>query len=205
MSRQRADFKAYLMRNRELAFTFRGKAYRVEIAGVDVFPQGFAAVAGQIRDFQGVNMLCDIGNGTMNIMFINDRKPVVDRMFTEKYGTHQCMLAVRENVMRTHHATVDESIINRVLRFGTADIREDYLTTIRETAAEYVGEIFRILREREYNPALMRLHVLGGGSCLVRNFGAYDADRVTIYEDICATAKGYEFLCEQALRRGTRE
>lgn len=202
VSRQRADFKAYLMRNRELAFTFRGKAYRVEIAGVDVFPQGFAAVAGQIRDFQGVNMLCDIGNGTMNIMFINDRKPVVDRMFTEKYGTHQCMLAVRENVMRTHHATVDESIINRVLRFGTADIREDYLTTIRETAAEYVGEIFRILREREYNPALMRLHVLGGGSCLVRNFGAYDADRVTIYEDICATAKGYEFLCEQALHRG---
>ena len=205
VSRQREDFKAYLMRNRELAFTFRGKAYRVEIAGVDVFPQGFAAVAGQIRDFQGVNMLCDIGNGTMNIMFINDRKPVVDRMFTEKYGTHQCMLAVRENVMRTHHATVDESIINRVLRFGTADIREDYLTTIRETAAEYVGEIFRILREHEYNPALMRLHVLGGGSCLVRNFGAYDADRVTIYEDICATAKGYEFLCEQALHRGTRE
>ena len=192
VSRQREDFKAYLTRNRELAFTFRGKAYRVEIAGVDVFPQGFAAVAGQIRDFQGVNMLCDIGNGTMNIMFINDRKPVVDRMFTEKYGTHQCMLAVRENVMRTHHATVDESIINRVLRFGTADIREDYLTTIRETAAEYVGEIFRILREHEYNPALMRLHVLGGGSCLVRNFGAYDADRVTIYEDICATAKGYE-------------
>lgn len=127
VSRQREDFKAYLTRNRELAFTFRGKAYRVEIAGVDVFPQGFAAVAGQIRDFQGVNMLCDIGNGTMNIMFINDRKPVVDRMFTEKYGTHQCMLAVRENVMRTHHATVDESIINRVLRFGTADIREDYL------------------------------------------------------------------------------
>ena len=37
------------------------------------------------------------------------------RMFTEKYGTHQCMLAVRENVMRTHHATVDDSIINRVL------------------------------------------------------------------------------------------
>ena len=51
-------------------------------------------------------------------------------------------------------------------------------------------------------PALMRLHGLGGGSCLVRNFGAYDADCVAIYEDICATAKGYEFLCEQALHRG---
>ena len=194
-----------LLRSREVSFTFRGKTYQAEIAGADVFPQGFAAVASQIRDFQGVNMLCDIGNGTMNIMFINDRKPAADRMFTEKYGTHQCMLAVRENVMRTHHATVDDSIINRVLRFGTADIQEDYLTTIRETAAGYVREIFRILREHEYNPALMRLHVLGGGSCLIRNFGEYDADRVTIYDDICATAKGYEYLCEQALRRGVRE
>ena len=34
VSRQREDFKAYLTRNRELAFTFRGKAYWVEIAGV---------------------------------------------------------------------------------------------------------------------------------------------------------------------------
>ena len=201
VSQQREDFKAYLMRSREVSFTFRGKVYRVELIGVDVFPQGFAAVASQIKDFQGVNMLCDIGNGTMNIMFINDCKPVAERMFTEKYGTHQCMLAVRENVMRTHHATVDDSILNRVLRFGTADIQEDYLRTIQETAAEYVREIFRILREREYNPALMRLYVLGGGSCLIRNFGEYDADRVTINEDICATAKGYEFLCEQALRR----
>ena len=29
-----------------------------------------------------------------------------------------------------------------------------------------------------------------------------DADRVTINEDICATAKGYEYLCEMALRKG---
>ena len=204
VSRQREDFKAYLMRSREVSFTFRGKAYQVKIDGIDVFPQGFAAVASRIGDFKGVNMLCDIGNGTMNIMFITDCKAAADRMFTEKYGTHQCMLAVRESVMRTHHATVDDSIINRVLRFGTADIQEDYLSTIRGTAAGYVREIFRILREHEYNPALMHLHVLGGGSCLVRNFGEYDADRVSIWDDICATAKGYEYLCEQALRRGMR-
>ena len=67
VSQQREDFKAYLMRSREVCFTFRGKPYRVEIAGADVFPQGFAAVASQIRDFQGVNMLCDIGNGTETI------------------------------------------------------------------------------------------------------------------------------------------
>ena len=62
-----------------------------------------------------MNMLCDIGNGTMNIMFINDRKPILDRMFTEKYGTINVCWPSGENVMRTHHATVDDAIINRVL------------------------------------------------------------------------------------------
>lgn len=160
------------------------------------------AVADRLSDFRGVNMICDIGNGTMNIMFINDKKPVSGNMFTEKYGTHQCLLAVRENVMRAHHTTVDEAIINRVFRFGTADIKEDYLKTITGTATDYVEGIFQRLREHEYNPELMRLYVLGGGSCLIRNFGVYDASRVTINDDICATAKGYEYLAELNARKG---
>jgi plasmid segregation protein ParM len=49
----------------------------------------------------------------------------------------------------------------------------------------------------------MRLYVLGGGSCLIRNFGIYETDRVTINDDICATAKGYEYLAEvNCIRNG---
>ena len=187
VSGQRDEFRDYLMQNKAVDFSFRNVSYHVEIVGVDVFPQGFAAVADRLSDFRGVNMICDIGNGTMNIMFINDKKPVSGNMFTEKYGTHQCLLAVRENVMRAHHTTVDEAIINRVFRFGTAEIKEDYLKTITDTATDYVEGIFQRLREHEYNPELMRLYVLGGGSCLIRNFGVYDASRVTINDDICTT------------------
>lgn len=194
VSGQRDEFRDYLLQNKAVDFSFRNVSYHVEIVGVDIFPQGFAAVADRLSDFRGVNMICDIGNGTMNIMFINDKKPVSGNMFTEKYGTHQCLLAVRENVMRAHHTTVDEAIINRVFRFGTADIKEDYLKTITDTATDYVEGIFQRLREHEYNQELMRLYVLGGGSCLIRNFGVYDASRVTINDDICATAKGYEYL-----------
>ena len=203
VSGQRDEFRDYLLQNKAVDFSFRSVSYHVEIVGVDVFPQGFAAVADRLSDFRGVNMICDIGNGTMNIMFINDKKPVSGNMFTEKYGTHQCLLAVRENVMRAYHTTVDEAIINRVFRFGTADIKEDYLKTITDTATDYVEGIFQRLREHEYNPELMRLYVLGGGSCLIRNFGVYDASRVTINDDICATAKGYEYLAELSFRRGT--
>ena len=74
--------------------------------------------------------------------------------------------------------------------------------TITDTATDYVEGIFQRLREHEYNPELMRLYVLGGGSCLIRNFSVYDASRVTINDDICATAKGYEYLAELNARKG---
>ena len=201
VSTQKEQFKAYLCRNQRVRFTFRGKDYSIEILGAEVFPQGFAAVAQNLSEFKGTNMLCDIGNGTMNILMIQDRKPVAGKMFTEKYGTHQCMLMAKEAVMRTYHVAVPESIVTEVLRYGTADIRKDILETIRQTARGYVDEIFHILNDHEYSPELMKLHIIGGGGCLIRNFAKVDSSRVKILSDICATAKGYEYMAEMALRK----
>lgn len=201
VSGQRDDFKAYLLKNREVSYSFRGKEYHVEIVGAEIFPQGFAAVCDKLASMKGTNMIADIGNGTMNVMFVIDRKPVVDNMFTEKFGTHQCVLAAKENVMREHHVVIPERTITEVLRFGTADIHPGILKTIQTTATEYVKDLFKILRDHEYNADLMRLHIIGGGGCLIRNFGDYDHDRVTIIEDICATAKGYETLSERNFRK----
>jgi len=64
--------------------------------------------------------------------------------------------------------------------------------------------IFAVLRKYEYDPDLMRLVIAGGGGCLVKNFGQYDESRVTILDDICAAAKGYEFLAYSSLRRKER-
>ena len=201
VSEQRDNFKSYLLQNDSVDFTYRGTDYHVEFTGADVFAQGISAVAMELRNFRGVNLLCDIGNGTMNVLYINNGKPVSTRCFTEKYGTQQCMIAVREQLMRKYGAAVDDEVIETVMRTGTADIASKYLDVITAAAAEYVAGIMRRLREHEYNPELMRLYVMGGGSCLIKNFGVYDPDRVTINEDICATAKGYEALAIRNLRK----
>ena len=201
VSEQKDSFKAYLLQNEMADFIFRGVSYHVEFAGADIFPQGFSAVADRLRGFKGINMLCDIGNGTMNVMYINERRPLSQKCFTEKYGTNQCMIAVRENLMRQFGASVDDTILERVIRFGTADISERYLTAIQNTARDYTAGIFRRLREHEYDPELMRLYVVGGGSCMVKNFGEYDASRVMINDDICATATGYELLSAQKMQK----
>ena len=201
VSEQRDSFKAYLLQKPSADFTFRGVAYHLDFAGAEIYPQGFSAVADRMMDFRGVNMLCDIGNGTMNIMYIRNGKPIPSQCYTEKYGVQQCMLAAWEKVRQKFGAEVDESVIEDVLRSGRADISERYLTAIRECAKDYAEGIMRRLRAHEYNPELMKLYVMGGGSCLIRNFVEYDPARVTINGDICATAKGYERMAEAALRK----
>lgn len=204
VSKQKDSFKAYLLQNETLNFTFKGIDYHVTFVGADVFPQGFAVVVENMQAFKGVNVVCDIGNGTMNIMYINNYRPQERRCFTDKFGTHQCMLAARESLMRKHGKAVDDMVIENVLRYGTADIDEQYLSVIRDAATEYVAGIFRRLREHEYDSGLMRLFVVGGGSCLVKSFGQYDEKRVTILSDVCANAKGYEYLTRERLKKGGR-
>ena len=97
---QKEDFQKYLLQNECVDFTFRNKEYHVEFAGADIYPQGFAAAFYRLQDFKGINMLVDIGNGTMNIMYINNSRPLEKKCFTEKYGTHQCVLAVRESLLK---------------------------------------------------------------------------------------------------------
>ena len=81
------------------------------------------------------------------------------------------MLAVRESLLKELGTVVDDLVIEQVIRTGTADIGEKYLTVIRKAAGDYTKEIFHKLREREYNPELMRLYVVGGGGCMIQNFG----------------------------------
>ena len=83
----------------------------------------------------------------------------------------------------------------------TADIDKAYLETVVSAAKEYTAGIFRRLREHEYDPKLMKLYVVGGGGCLIRNFADYDSSRVFINEDICVTAKGYEYMALMTLKR----
>lgn len=192
VSEQRDNFKAYLLQNEAVDFNYKDTDYHVEFTGASVYPQGFAAVAGIVRRFQGLHMLCDIGNGTMNVMRITDGNVMQKECYTEQYGTRQCMLAVRENLMQKCHLKLDEPVIEQVLRFKKADISQRIQDVIVDSATVYTQGIMRKLREHDYNPEIMRLYVVGGGGCLIKNFGEYDPDRVTFNEDIHATALGYE-------------
>jgi len=201
LEEQRDAFRRYLLRNSHADFVWRGAEYHIDIIGADIYAQGFSAVIAGIRAFTGVNMLCDIGNGTMNIMYINNRKPDRNLCFTENFGTYHCVKLIRRRFSEKYAMNIPDAVIEEVIRTGNADIDRECLETIREGAREYVEDIQRRLREHEYDPRFVRLWISGGGCCLFRNFANYDKDRVTIIDDICANAKGFEFLAEKHLKR----
>lgn len=109
---QEEALASYLSRNEEVSFTYRKVDYHIRIAGVRVYPQGYAAIAPFAAKLRGLSLIADIGNGAM------------------------------------------------------------------------------------------RLYITGGGGCLVKHFYSFNAERVKLVDDICAAAKGYEYLAELQIKAG---
>jgi plasmid segregation protein ParM len=97
---QKESFKAYLTKNEEVTFTWQHTEYKIKIAGASIYPQGYAAVSQFATKMDGVNLVADIGNGTMNVLYVINGRPQSERMYTEKFGTHFCTVDIREAFLR---------------------------------------------------------------------------------------------------------
>ena len=196
---QKEAFRAYLLQKETATYIFNFKQYTVHFVGCEIYPQGFAAIAANAAELKGTTMLCDLGNGTMNLMLLRNGKPDITRMWTEEYGVKQCVGAIKDALMDAFHEKVPEELITDYLIHGSADASDEYLAVMEKAAKAYAAGVFRILREHEYNPKAMGLYIIGGGGCLIRSFADYDKRRVTFNDDISATAKGYEFMAKRTL------
>ena len=202
---QRESFKKYLTRERYVSLKYKKVSYLIEIADCTVMPQGYAAVAENLRNFKGMNLLADIGNGTMNVMYLNNGRPIESKSWTEKLGVNQCFIRIQNHIMNQTGVKLPDEIISQFLQYGEIDVNNKYLNMVKEIAEQYVKEIFEKLRDYEYNEDLMKLYVMGGGAKMVEMFGKYNPDRVTFNHDICANAKGYEYFCYMMLRQKMRK
>ena len=109
----------------------------------------------------GVNLVADIGNGTMDVLYMINGRPQAGKMYTEKFGTYQCILAVREMFMQKTQREINDTIIEEVLITGSANITPADQKIIRSIAMDYVRNIFRRLREHSYDEGTMVLYITG--------------------------------------------
>lgn len=201
MKSQGADFRHYLMKEQELHFEFRKERYYVHLCGVEIFPQGFAAVV-NLGAMQGMNMLADIGNGTMNVMQIVDNKPLEKSLVTEKFGVGICMKEIQKELSKENGEDISEMLIEPLLRNGLQERTDSTAKKVEHIATRYTENIRRRLVDYGYKEGLVHLYVIGGGGCLIRNYSDLAEKKgVTFITDICANAKGYAILAEKKLRR----
>ena len=198
---QAKDFKSYLMQETDLDFTVRKERYRVHLCSVEVFPQGFAAIcnAGSMR---GMNMMVDVGNGTMNVMQIVDGRPLEKSLVTDKFGVSICMKEIQKELSKVSGENIPEMLIEPLLREGIQERTDAVAKTVQRIAEQYAENILKRLIDYGYKENLVHLYVVGGGGCLLRHYsGIREKANVTFIEDICANAKGYEYLAMQKQRR----
>ena len=211
--RQREDYRRYMMRNPDVQFVFNDILYRIHLTDCIVFPQGYAALVplmdsdkryNDFRQFTGTVMMADIGNGTMNIMRLVNGKPNDQHCWTEVLGVNQCVLTARKQMMDKYGIDMPESVIEQFLRTGTANLARELLDNLTDIVRGYVTGLFDALRVHGYDARLMKLFVMGGGGCLVKNFGKYDPGAVVFVDDLHASAKGYEYMAQGVIWRNER-
>jgi plasmid segregation protein ParM len=194
---QAAGWREYLMKEKELDFMFQKERYKVHLCGVEIFPQGLAAVYNQ-GAMPGMNMLVDIGNGTMSLLEIHDGRPLEKSISTEVFGVHQCMEKIRKELSKQGGVDVPEMLIEPLLKNGIGERTDDVAEVTKKIAESYTGEIMKKLAAHGYKEGLVHLYVIGGGGCLLRHFSDLaEKENVTVISDICANAKGYEALAER--------
>lgn len=201
VSVQKESFRKYMLRDRHVEYRYKDRPVSVEIVGCAVMPQCYSAVAMSLKDFKGMNLLADLGNGTLNIMYLNDGKASESQSWTEQFGVNQCVIRICNEVRDATGYDMPAEMVEQYLRKGTADISENYERIMHDVAVRYVKEVFDKLRDYKYNPDIMQLHFMGGGAKIVQRFGEYDKERTHFITDICATAKGYEYYCYIAMKR----
>ena len=211
--RQREDYRRYMMRNPDVHFTFNDVLYSIHLTDCLVFPQGYAALVplmdndkrfNEFRQFTGTVMMADIGNGTMNIMRLVNGKPNDQHCWTEVLGVNQCVLTARKQMMDKYGIDMPESVIEQFLRTGTANLARELLDNLTDIVRGYVTGLFDALRLHGYDARLMKLFVMGGGGCLVKNFGKYDPGAGVFVDDLHASAKGYEYMAQGVSWRNER-
>ena len=159
-----------------------------------MFPQGFAAVcnAGVMKGF---NMIADIGNGTMNVMQIIDGRPLEKSLVTDKFGVSICMKEIQKELSKSAGESIPEVMIEPMLINGLQGRVDATAKVVGRIAAGYAENILKRLIDYGYKENLVHLYVIGGGGCLLRHYSDIASKgNVTFIEDICANAKGYEYL-----------
>ncbi len=196
---EKQGFVEYLSRNEEVRFLFEQKAYHIKIVKVAVFPQCYAAVIDMIGNFGKKVVAVDIGSWTIDIVPLIEKKPDDSSFNTLTEGLIPCMRNINKMCARKFNERIDEMEIQQYIINKETSLGEEFVQLMDEALTDFATRLYNSLREEGYSLKTTQFVFVGGGACVMKNFGGYEQSNIKYNLDVKANAKGYEKLARIAL------
>jgi len=191
-------FQEYFSGRGRQSFTYRGKAYTIEIEQVSAFPQDYAVamtIYPKISEFNKV-VTVDIGGFTLDYLLIRSGKPDLSACDSLEKGVITLYNKVISRINSEHDILLEDSDVDRIIREEKTDYGTQIQKTVREMTRTYVDDLLGTLRERGIDLKTGCVVFIGGGALLLREYLSHSEKigHCVFIEDIRANAKGYGLL-----------
>ncbi len=189
----------YYSRKSILDFSYEGEDYSVAIAKVIVCPQCYSAVASRLGNMKGDYLIVDIGSKTTDVVYVQNGLPIESKSITIEKAVVKWIKEIQHDMKVQTGKEIPEHEIMKVMLKEEGNLPAVYAELIRRMLREKIHSLELELSERGYSLDYTNIIYVGGGALMARDYaGKYRSH--TAYDcDLCANAKGYEFLAGQIM------
>lgn len=189
----------YYNRQDRLEFSYEGDDYDITIAKVIVCPQCYSAVASRLGNMKGDYLVIDIGSKTTDVVYVQNGFPVESKSITIEKAMVKWIKEIQHEMKVQTGKEVPEQEIMKVMLKKESNLPAVYAELIRGMLREKIHSLELELGERDYSLDYINIIYVGGGALTARDYAGKYRNHTAYDCDLCANAKGYEFLAGQII------
>lgn len=205
--REKTPFTNYLLRSGKHYFYYGSNRMCVEIEKVLLYPQGYSAVAGMLRELKQEPQvhIVDIGSWTVDALTICSGIPDLQTARSMEHGVIRCINEITEQIQRSMGKRLTQKQVESLLWGVPITLPDEVKKECYRLAGIYLDDLVGRLNESGYDFASAPVVIVGGGAILMKRYYPQKEFLAARYiEDIACNAKGYEVAAANELKKVRR-
>ncbi|HBA46909.1 MAG TPA: hypothetical protein DCZ91_03745 [Lachnospiraceae bacterium] len=195
--RDRMKLIDYYTQQTDLDFTYEGDEYSVTVEKVIVCPQCYSAVASRLGNMKGDYLVVDIGSKTTDVVYVQNGLPIESRSITIEKAMVKWIKEIQGGMKVQTGKDIPEHEVMKAALKEDSNLPGAYVELIRGMLREKMHSLELELAERGYSMEYTNIIYVGGGALIARDYAGRYRNHTAYDCDLCANAKGYEFLARQ--------
>lgn len=187
----------YYNRQSTLNYSYEREDYSVTIGKVIVCPQCYSAIASRLGNMKGDYLVVDIGSKTTDVVYVQNGFPVESRSITIEKAMVKWVKEIQRDMKVQTGKQIPEHEIMKIALKEDSNIPKAYMELICGMLREKMHSLELELAERGYSMDYVNIIYVGGGALMARDYAGKYRSHAAYDCDLCANAKGYEFLAAE--------